>query len=324
MDPFMEQAEALDSKEAWPPLPLADWRETRDAVHLWTQVVGKIRLRLTPPINHWWHSTLYVTPSGLTTSSIPWREGAFEIRFDFLQSLLRIEASSGRSAQVQLRAGCVADFQAELFDALRALEIAPTIRGIPDEMEDRTPFSADWRNRPYDAEAARRFHRALLSAHRVLEEFRGRFLGKASPVHFFWGSFDLAATRFSGRRAPPRPNADRITQVAYSHECHSAGFWPGGGVAPDAAFYAYASPEPEGIALEPLEPNAATYDPKAHEFLLPYDAVRTQRSPRHALLRFFQTTYEAGASLANWDRDRLELRGEPFLGGEDETRVPPS
>lgn len=324
MDAFMEQAEALDAKEAWPPLPLEGWKETRDALHLWTQIVGKVRLGLTPPRNHWWHSTLYVTPTGLTTSTIPWREGAFELRFDFLAERLRIERSTGERAEVPLRACAVADFEAELFARLHALGISPAIRGIPDELDDRTPFSEDRRPRPYDADAVRRFHRVLLSAHRVLEEFRGRFIGKASPVQFFWGSFDLAATRFSGRRAPPRPHADRITELAYSHECLSAGFWPGGGVFPDAAFYAYASPEPEGIALEPLEPNAATYDPRAHEFLLPYEAVRTHRSPRHSLLRFLQTTYEAGAVLAGWNRDALEVKGEPFLGGEDEARLPPS
>jgi hypothetical protein len=322
MDAIMEQAEALDSTEAWPPLPLAQWKDTRDALHLWTQILGKIRLRLSPPVNHRWHSTLYVTPTGLTTSAIPWREGAFELRLDLVAHLLRIETSSGLLAEFSLRPCAVAEFQAELFEELHKLSIFPAIRGIPDEVEDRMPFSADWRPRPYDPDAARRFHRILLSTHRVLQEFRGRFVGKASPVHFFWGSFDLATTRFSGRRAPPRPKADAITREAYSHECLSAGFWPGGGVLPEAAFYAYAAPEPQGIALEPLEPPAATYDPTAHEFLLPYEAVRTHRSPRHSLLRFLQTTYEAGASLAGWDREALDRAGTPFTGGEDEGRIP--
>lgn len=324
MDVFMEQAEALDSTEAWPPLLLGEWQGTRDAIQLWSQIVGKIRLRLSPPVNHWWHSTLSVTPRGLTTSTIPWREGAFEIRFDFVSHRLRVETSSGQSAAFPLRGGSVAEFQAHLFEHLRELGITPTIRGIPDEIEDRTPFAADWRQRPYDADAARRFHRVLLSVHRVLEEFRGRFVGKSSPVQFFWGTFDLGVSRFSGRPAPPRPEADRLTRESYSHECFNTGFWTGGGLLPDAAFYAYAAPEPQGIALEPLEPTAATYDPNAHEFLLPYEAVRTSRSPRHALLRFVQTTYEAAASLGGWNRDALELQGEAYGFRDQEESRPPS
>ena len=308
MDAFREHAEALDASGAWPPLPLAEWIGTRDGLHLRTQIVGKIRLGLTPPANHWWHSTLSVTPTGLTTGAIPWREGAFELRFDLMAQQVLIETSAGRTEALPLRPGSIAEFRSALFDRLAALGITPAIRDVPDELEDRTPFSADLRERPYDAEAARRFHRVLLNAQRVLQEFRGRFWGKASPAQFFWGSFDLAATRFSGRPAPPREGADRITRIAYSHECASAGFWTGGGVYPDAAFYAYSAPEPAGLASAPLEPADAFYDPAAHEFLLPYQAVRTSRAPREVLLRFFQSTYEAGATLAGWDRDALELR----------------
>lgn len=227
MDASGEQSEALDDADAWPALPLERWLGTRDALHLWTQIVGKIRLGLSPPLNHWWHSALRVTPRGLTTGLVPWGSGAFEIRFDLLRHRLAVDTSWGSSAVLPLGSGSVADFHAELFHHLAQLGIRPEIHPIPDELEDRTPFPEDTRVRPYDPAAVQIFHRTLLSASRVLEEFRGGFVGKSSPVLFYWGTFDLSLCRFSGKRAPSRPDADRLLRESYSHELYSCGFWTG-------------------------------------------------------------------------------------------------
>lgn len=290
---------------AWPAVPLEEWKETCATLHMYAQVVGKVRLALAPPVNHWWHVPLYVAASGLTTSAIPHPGGAFEIRFDFVDHLVAIETSTGESRVIPLTARPVADFYADVLAALTSLNIPVKIWKMPVEVPDPIPFDEDRTHSSYDPDGARRFWLALVAMEPVFEAFRGRFLGKASPVHFFWGSFDLAATRFSGRRAPERPGADAITREAYSHEVISAGFWPGGnGV--DASFYAYAAPEPEGYADASVGPDGAYYHPEMKEFLLPYEAVRQSPSPSRALTEFLESTYDAGARLAKWDRQALE------------------
>jgi hypothetical protein len=291
---------------AWPPLPLAEWADTCATLHLWSQIAGKVRLALSPHINHWWQVPLYVSARGLTTSPMLYGERAFEIEFDFLDHNLALRRSDGATRFIPLYPRSVSDFYREFQAVLHAMEIDVKIVPKPVEVPDPIPFAEDLRHASYDAGAVSRFHRVLLEADSVLKEFRGRFTGKASPVHFFWGSFDLAVTRFSGRRAPERPGADAITREAYSHECSSAGFWPGGGVVPDAAFYSYASPEPRGFAEYPVLPPSALYHTGAREFILMYDDVRRAESPKATLLDFLQSAYEAGAVLGKWDRANLE------------------
>jgi hypothetical protein len=273
---------------------------------MWTQVVGKVRLALTPRINHWWEVALYVNARGLTTSAIPYGNEVFEIQFDFIAHKLIIETSWNSSKTLPLRPQSVADFYAEFMSALRFLDIDVRIWPMPVEIPDPIRFDKDTQHASYDPEYAHRFWKILVACENIFQEFRARFIGKDSPVHFFWGSFDLCVTRFSGRRAPERPGADPITREAYSHEVISAGFWPGGGEIKGPAFYAYAAPEPQGFAEQPVKPAQAFYPPQMKEFLLMYDDVRQSTSPREALLSFLQSTYEAGARLANWNRAELE------------------
>jgi len=290
---------------SWPPLPIDAWEPTRATLHMWTQIAGKIRLALSPHVNHWWEVPLYVSARGLNTSAIPYADHAFELEFDFTDHQLVIRQTGQPARIVRLYPRPVADFYAEIMATLRAAGIEVTIWPKPVEIADPIPFPQDTQHVAYDTESVSRFHRILLQADAILKEFRGRFVGKASPVHFFWGSFDLAATRFSGRRAPAREGADRITQEAYSHECCSAGFWPGVAGISGPAFYSYTAPEPEGYASYPVLPGAAFYHPTLHEFILNYDDLRQSASPRAALLDFLQSTYEAGATLGHWDRASL-------------------
>ncbi len=273
---------------------------------MWTQIVGKIRLALSPHVNHWWESPLYVSARGLSTSVIPYRDRLFELEFDFLSHNLAIRDSSGDLRHVPLYERSVADFYRELMAVLHAMSIEVKIWPKPVEIPDPIPFSEDTLHASYDPDAVARFHRVLMSVHCVLTGFRSAFIGKASPVHFFWGSFDLAVTRFSGRRAPLREGADAITREAYSHECSSAGFWPGSGPVTDAAFYAYTAPEPQGYSQHPVLPAQTFYHPDLKEFILMYDDVRRASSPEEVLREFLQSTYEAGAVLGRWDRASLE------------------
>jgi hypothetical protein len=298
----------MATSERWPSLPLAAWRDTCETLHMWTQVVGKVKLALAPPLNHWWQVALYVSPRGLTTSSVPYAGGLFDITFDFIEHRLVIATTDGAHVALPLRPQTVADFHHELLAALHSIGIRVKIWGMPVEVEHPIPFEADDRHHSYDREYAQRFWRVLVAAHRVLEEFRSTFIGKSSPVHFFWGSFDLAVTRFSGRRAPARQGADPITREAYSHEVSSAGFWPGGGPIADAAFYAYSAPEPPGMKTARIGPASAFYHAELSEFLLMYEDVRTAASPEAAIREFLQSAYEAGATLGNWNRAELERR----------------
>jgi hypothetical protein len=290
--------------EPWPPLPLREWQDTYRTLHMWVQVVGKIRMTLSAPLNHWWHVTLYPNARGLTTSPIPYRSGGFEIQFDFLDHQLLIDTCDGARRVLPLEAESVAAFYGKLMEALRSLGIEVTINTKPQEIADPVPFEQDLRPGAYDRNAVERLGRILLSTTEAMQEFRGRFIGKSSPPQFFWGSFDLASTRFSGREAPPRKGA--ITGPAYSHEVISAGFWPGGGAVDGPAFYSYTAPQPAGIEDEPVRPAAAAWNGRLSEYLLMYDEVRRAESPRKALLDFFESTYEAGAKRANWDRKALE------------------
>ena len=301
-------------EDAWPPLPLDAWRDTYATLHMWTQIVGKTRLALAPPVNHWWQVAQYVTSKGLTTSPIPHGNRTFEVEFDFVDHRLTVTVSDGSTRSLPLRSQTVAEFYREYLSLLGSLGVPVKIWPMPVEVESALRFPDDGIHRSYDAEWANRMWRVLVQADRVLKRFRGRFLGKASPVHFFWGSFDLAATRFSGRSAPPHPGGapnlgNWVMQEAYSHECSSIGFWPGGAAIPEAVFYAYAYPEPEGFRDYPIAPGAARYDETMREFVLPYESVRTSASPDDALLAFAQTTYAAAADLARWDRASLERRG---------------
>ena len=297
--------------KAWPPLPLEPWRDTYATLHMWTQIVGKTRLALAPMENHWWQVAMYVTPRGLTTSPIPQGDRTFAVSFDFLDHELGVTTSDGATRTLPLVPRSVADFYAAYLDLLGSLDLAIKIWPVPVEVENSIRFPKDDVHRSYDADSATRLCRVLVQVDRVLKRFRGRFLGKASPVHFFWGSFDMAATRFSGRRAPPHPGGapnlgDWVMQEAYSHECSSAGFWPGGGPIPEPVFYAYSYPEPEGFRSYPVAPVGARYSEEMREFVLPYEAVRTAQSPDDALLDFVQTTYAAAADLGRWDRAALE------------------
>jgi hypothetical protein len=296
---------------AWPPLPLAAWHDTYATLHMWTQIVGKTRLALSPVENHWWHIALYVTPRGLTTSAMPYGSRTVAAEFDFLDHHLYLRASNGATSALPLAPQTVADFYAAYRAALRSLELDVPIYPVPVEVETAIPFAEDRTHHAYDPDAAQRWWRALVQADRVLKRFRGRFLGKQSPVHFFWGSFDLAVTRFSGRSAPRHPGGapncpNYVMEEAYSRECASCGFWPGGGAFAEPAFYAYAYPEPAGYSAHPIRPEGAFYHPEAREFILPYEAVRRARDPDEALLQFLQSAYEGAADLAHWDHGSLE------------------
>jgi hypothetical protein len=290
----------------WPELPLNAWQDTYATLHMWTQMVGKVRLALSPLVNHWWEVALYVNARGLTTSAIPYGDGIFEVQFDFIEHKLIIQTSWGESKTLALAPRSVADFYAEFMSALRSLGIEVKIWTMPCEVPNPVRFERDTQHASYDRKYAQLFWRVLVLCDMIFKEFRARFIAKDSPVHFFWGSFDLCVTRFSGRRAPERPGADFVTREAYSHEVISAGFWPGGGDIKGAAFYAYAAPEPAGFAEQKVKPAAAFYHPGMKEFLLMYDDVRGAASPRESLLSFLQSTYEAGANLARWDRKELE------------------
>jgi hypothetical protein len=297
---------AGDRPECWPSLPLSSWKETYATVHMWTQIVGKVRLRLTPLVNHWWNVPLYVTARGLTTSRIPYGERAFELWFDFVQHQLVLQTNHGLVKTLALEPRSVAEFYKEFMELLRSAKIEVEIWKMPAEIPDPIAFDQDRVHASYDRASVEKFWRILLSVDTVFNEFRARFIGKCSPVHFFWGSFDLAVTRFSGRRAPERSGADVITREAYSHELSSVGFWPGGGSVQDAAFYSYAAPQPQGFNDEQARPDAAFYDRQLGEFLLMYDDVRKAESPTASLLEFCQSTYEVAATLGKWDRSTLE------------------
>ena len=296
---------------AWPELPTAAWRDTYETLHLWTQIIGKIRLARTPWLNHSWHVALYVTARGLTTSPIPDGAGIFQIDLDFIDHVLRISTSGGAQRTFALAGNSVSSFYASVIAALAELGIRVAIDEMPNELPEPIRFSQDNRHASYDPDAVRRFFQILASADRVFKQFRTGFLGKASPVHFFWGSFDLAVTRFSGRRAPRHPGgvphlSDDVACEAYSHEVSSAGFWPGSGAIDYPAFYSYAYPELPGFRTARVRPGAAFFSEGLSEFILPYDAVRNAAQPDQALLEFLQSTYEAAADAAKWDRDALE------------------
>jgi hypothetical protein len=295
-----------DSPSLWPSLQLESWKDTCATLHMWTQIVGKVRLALTPLVNHWWNVPLYVGARGLTTSLVPYRGAACEISFDFIDHQLVLQATDGSRRTLPLQPRSVGDFYQEFMRMLRSAGIEVKIWPVPVEIPDPIPFEEDQIHASYDPEYAQRFWRILLAVDRVFTEFRSRFIGKCSPVHFFWGSFDLAVTRFSGRPAPPRPGADLITREAYSHEVSSVGFWPGSGNIKEAAFYSYAAPEPEGFRDVRVRPACARYDAQLGEFILMYDDIRSTDSPSAALLDFCQSTYEAAATLGHWDRPALE------------------
>src|ERR1700722_4386165 len=297
-----------------PALPLASWKDTLATLHMWTQVVGKVRLKLCPLVNHWWNVPFYLTARGMTTSAMPYlREGktgtisaTIEVRFDFIKHKLVLETGEGRSIAIALKPQSVAEFYKKFMAALAELGVAVQIWTTPCEIPDPIPFEKDDVHAAYDAQAVNKLWRILVWVDQVLKEFRAGFLGKVSPVHFFWGSLDLAVTRFSGRRAPERPGADAMTREAYSHEVSSAGFWPGGGDIAGPAFYSYAAPEPLGFAERKVRPQAAFYHPQMKEFLLMYDDVRTSADPKATLTEFLQSTFDAAADLGKWDRKMLE------------------
>ena len=304
--------------DLWPALPLEEWEDTYATLHMWTQIIGKIRLALTPLVNHWWNVPLYVTARGLTTSAMHYQDRAFKIDFDFVDHRLLIECDNGTTKSIALAPRAVAVFYREVMQELHGLGLEVKIWPVPVEVENPIPFEQDYKNASYDAEYVHRLWRILLRTSKVFEEFRAGFLGKCSPVHFFWGSFDLAVTRFSGKRAPERQGADPITREAYSHEVISHGFWPGvrasvaidghspGGLVRAPAFYSYTAPEPQGLNAMPVRPNLAFYSSEMKEFILLYDDARNSESPERALQEFLQSTYEAGATLAKWDRQQLE------------------
>ena len=292
--------------EGWPALPFEAWRPTCDTLHMWTQIVGKVRLALAPPVNHWWQVPLYVSARGLTTTAIPYQNRSFEIEFDFLSHVLAIRTCEGDTRTVKLEPKSVAVFYAEFMVALASLGLSVRIWTMPQEFDDPIPFDKDTTHAAYERDPVERFWRVLRSVDAVLKEFRGGFIGKASPVHFFWGSFDLCVTRFSGRRAPPMPQADPVTREGYSHEVSSVGWWPGDATTPYPTFYAYAAPEPAGFGAATVRPDAAFYDGAAGQFRLKYDDVRSAASPRGTLLDFCDSTYAAAATRANWNRAELE------------------
>ena len=296
----------LDHPDAWPALPLSAWADTYATLHMWTQIVGKVRLALSPLVNHWWEVPLYVTASGLTTSPIPYEKGVFEIEFNFVTHKLEIVTSAGETRIMNLAPRTVADFYSEIMSLLSSLAIEVKIWKMPVEIADPIRFDLDRKHASYNPVYANAFWRILVTVDSIFKEFRSKFIGKASPVHFFWGSFDLAVTRFSGRPAPERPGADAITREAYSHEVSSVGFWPGGGDIRGAAFYSYAAPSPEGFGERAVLPAKALFNNQIGEFLLMYDDVRASATPRNDLLAFCQSTYEAAADLGKWDRLKLE------------------
>jgi hypothetical protein len=297
-------------RTVWPALPFTEWKETCATLHMWTQIVGKIRLSLTPWTNHSWHVTLYVTSRGLTTSPIPSASSIFQIDFDFIEHVLRIQSDNGLEKIIRLAPKSVSAFYAEVMRALGELNLPVEIKTTPNEVDPAIPFEKDEKHAAYDPEYANRFWRVLLQSDRVFKEFRADFCGKCSPVHFFWGSFDLAVTRFSGRRAPQHPGGvphlpDSVAREAYSHEVSSLGFWPGNEMVPEPIFYSYAYPAPTGFAEAKVQPSAATYNAQLKEFILPYEAVRKATNPDQALLEFARSTYDAASTLANWDRSAL-------------------
>ncbi|WP_442949321.1 DUF5996 family protein [Nostoc sp.] len=303
---------ANSSPHVWLPLPLAVWQDTYQTLHLWTQIIGKIRLALAPKLNHWWHSTLYVTPCGLTTSTLPAGTCSFQITFDFLKHQLLIETSDGITQAIALAPRSVADFYQAVMSTLKEIGIEVQIWTMPQEIADPIPLDQDEQHAAYDPEFAQQFWQILMQADRLLRVFRARYAGKCSPVHFFWGSFDLAVTRFSGRRAPEHPGgvpgmADWVTREAYSHEVSSCGFWFGGRSV-EALFYAYAYPAPEGFKDYPIQPPAAFYSAEMQEFILPYEVLRQMDDPDARVLEFLQSTYEAAANLGHWDCAALEYK----------------
>ena len=295
-----------DSQDVLPALPFDSWKDTLATLHMWMQIVGKVRLELCPLVNHFWNVPFYLTARGMTTSAMPHPSGNFEIRFDFIEHKLLIETSGGRTIAMALTAQSVAEFYEKFMLALAELGVVVKIWTLPCELPNPIRFEHDHLHAQYDPEAVSKFWRILVWVDQILKEFRADFLGKVSPVHFFWGSFDLAVTRFSGRVAPERPGADSITREAYSHEVSSAGFWPGGGDIKGPAFYSYAAPEPPGFAQQRVQPDAAFYHPQMNEFLLAYDDVRTSASPKATLMAFLQSTYNAAADCGNWERKTLE------------------
>jgi len=311
--PTRSESRAVD--EAWPPLPLAEWQDTYATLHMWTQVVGKIRLAQLPLVNHWWNVTLYVTPRGLTTGTMPYGQDALKIDFDFVDHRLDVETSRGAGFSTPLEPRSVADFHRAVMAGLHDLGMPVHIWTMPQEVEAAIPFDEDEAHAAYDRDAAHRLWRILVQCERVMGEFRSRFLGKCSPVHFWWGAFDLAVTRFSGRPAPAHPGAPFlatwVAREAYSHECSSCGFWPGGGPVPEPAFYSYAYPEPQGYKEREVRPEAAYYSTDLFEYLLPYDAVRTAVDPDTMLMAFLESTYDAAADLGGWDRAALERHADP-------------
>ena len=308
----------MNRDDSWPSLPYQEWKETCATLHMWTQIVGKIRLVLTPWTNHSWHVTLYLTARGLTTSPIPHGTRLFQIDFDFIDHKLLLTTSDGALREMPLGPQSVAQFYQTLMSILRELNLPVSINTTPNELPNPIPFERDETHRSYDPEYANRFWRVLLQADRVFKEFRSRFCGKCSPSHFFWGSFDLAVTRFSGQPAPQHPGGvphlpDAITREAYSQEVSSLGFWPGNDAMPQAIFYSYAYPEPKGFSEAKVKPEAASYNPQVKEFILPYDAVRAAESPDEMLLAFAQSTYDAASTLGNWDRAALEEKKPGLL-----------
>jgi hypothetical protein len=307
----------MNRDDSWPSLPYQEWKETCATLHMWTQIVGKIRLKLAPWTNHSWHVTLYLTARGLTTSPIPHGTRLFQIDFDFIDHKLLLKTSDGALREMSLTPQSVAQFYQTLMSILQELNLTVSINTTPNELPNPIPFERDETHRSYDPEYANRFWRVLLQADRVFKEFRSRFCGKCSPSHFFWGSFDLAVTRFSGQPAPQHPGgvphlSDVVTREAYSQEVSSLGFWPGNETMP-AIFYSYAYPEPKGFSEAKVKPEAASYNPQVKEFILPYDAVRAAESPDEMLLAFAQSTYDAASTLGNWDRSALEEKKPRLL-----------
>jgi hypothetical protein len=291
---------------AWPSLPWEEWKDTADTLHMWTQIVGKVRLALNPFRNHWWNVPLYVSARGLTTGAIPYKSLMFDVEFDFISHQIVIRTSEGRGTVKPLLAQSVAAFYGEFMADLKSLGIEVSIFEKPVEVPNPIPFPEDFQHASYDPEYANRFWRVLLQTHAVFSRFETSFIGKASPIHFFWGSFDLAVTRFSGRLAPPRDGADSITREAYSHEVISVGFWPGNGGFGSAAFYCYAAPEPAGLSDQKIQPASGHYDPNVKEFILKYDDVVSSATPEDDVLEFVESTYRAAATLAKWNTQSLE------------------
>jgi hypothetical protein len=303
----------MNQSSIWPDLSIANWKDTCATVHMWTQIIGKIRTAQMPWINHSWHTTLYVTPRGLTTLAMPHGQRTFQIEFDFVDHQLAVTSSDGDSRVIKLEPMSVADFYGHVMSSLEELNLPVRIHARPNEVDPAIPFERDFEHASYDAQYVDRFRHALVQTDRVMNQFRAGFRGKCSPVHFFWGSVDLAVTRFSGRPAPPHPGGfpnmpDWITREAYSHQVSSCGFWPGGSEN-EAIFYSYTYPVPEGFAEEPVQPDAGIYSKDMGEFILPYDAIRQSPTPDVDLLAFFQSTYEAATNRANWDTAALEWDG---------------